>query len=89
MKVYLNNKIIKNDDNLEITKCVIDNKILKITYENNTTVNFYGVKKESVKIENGELIDNTINSVINERVAEIENVISQLLIGDENNESVL
>ena len=89
MKVYLNNKIIKNDDNLEIIKCDIDNKILKITYENNTTVNFYGVKKESVKIENGELIDNTIKSGFNERVTELENVISQLLIGDENNDSVL
>ena len=83
MKVYLNNKIIKNDDNLEIIKCVIDNKILKITYENNTTVNFYGVKKESVKIENGELIDNTINSNIKERVTELENLISNLLIGGE------
>ena len=38
---------------------------------------------ESVKIENGELIDNTINSDINERVTELENLISNLLIGGE------
>ena len=36
------------------------------------------------KIENGELIDNTINSGFSERLTELENVISQLLIGGEN-----
>ena len=60
MKVYINNKIVKNDidSNLNVSKCILENNRLKIIYDNGSIEYYEGVKKEAVKVEGGELLDN-------------------------------
>ena len=82
MKVYINNKIVKNDidSNLNVSQCILENTRLKIIYDNGSIEYYEGVKKEAVKVEGGQLLDNTSNGSIENRVADLENLVAQLII---------
>lgn len=82
MKVYINNKIVKNDidSNLNVSKCILENNRLKIIYDNGSIEYYDGVKKDAVKVEGGELLDNTSIGSVENRVADLENLVAQLLV---------
>ena len=87
MKIFINNMLIKNDldNNLKIVKAILENNTLRVIYENGSQEIFNGVKKDLIKVEGGEIIDNTTNTGIEERVSQLENMITQLLLlGGEN-----
>lgn len=86
MKIFINNMLIKNDldNNLKIVKAILENNRLRVIYENGSQEILNGVKKDLIKVEGGEIIDNTTNAGIEERVTELENMFTQLLLGGEN-----
>lgn len=87
MKIFINNMLIKNDldNNLKIVKAILENNTLRVIYENGSQEIFNGVKKDLIKVEGGEIIDNTTNTGFEERVSQLENMITQLLLlGGEN-----
>ena len=84
MKVYIKGKIIENENENErysnVSKCILENKRLKIVYENGVVEYYSNVKKENITVDGGVLIDNSTNSSIEERVTELENIVTQLML---------
>ena len=84
MKVYIKGKIIENDTEngryTNVAKCILENTRLKVVYENGVVEYYSNVKKENIKIEGGVLIDNSTNTSLEVRVAELENIVTQLML---------
>lgn len=84
MKVYIKGKIIENENEngiySNVSKCILENKRLKVVYENGVIEYYSNVKKENITVEGGFLIDNSSNSSLEERVAELENIVTQLML---------